>query len=193
VSALIGHQTVADWMGEEIVTLADLWPAHPRAAIVGVNQAPCSVEVGHYYQGRNARTALARLRAVGLLPAHQGGHDDDEALSAGIAFTDVVKRPTGRATELSAAELAHGRQVLEIELSRHEVPLVVCMFKPAAQAILGDADKPGIQRRRAASGSVVFRMPGPYDARERVTAAMGELAELLSVWNPGQVRRDSSA
>ncbi|MEE6295316.1 hypothetical protein [Georgenia wangjunii] len=180
MSALTGHQTVVDWMGEEIVTLADLWPAQPRAAIVGLNQPPCGVEAGHYYQGRNGRTALARLRAVGLLPAHQGGYDDDEALSAGIAFTDVVRRPTGRAAELSAAELAHGRQVLEMELSRHQVPLVICMFKPAAQAILGDSDKPGIQRRRAASGSVVFRMPGPYDARERVAVAMGELAEYLS-------------
>ena len=70
--------------------------------------------------------------------------------------------------------------MLERELSRHQVPLVICAFKPAAEAILGEADKPGIQRRRAASGSVVFRMPGPYDARERVAAAMGELAEYLS-------------
>ncbi|MFC4555736.1 hypothetical protein [Georgenia faecalis] len=178
-AALVGHQTRVEWMGREVLTLADLWPTDVRAAIVGLNQPPCGVEVGHYYQGRNARTGLARLRAVGLLPAHQGGHDDDEALRAGIAFIDVVKRPTGRAAEVSAAEIAHGLQALERELSRHQVPLVVCMFKPAAEALLGGADAPGIQRRRAASGSVVFRMPGPYDARERVAAAMGELAEHL--------------
>ena len=160
------------------VTLADLWPAPCRAVIVGVNPAPRSVEAGHYYQGSNGRLALARLRTAGLLPADRGGFADDEAVATGIGFTDVVKRPTSRSSELSRAELEAGRAELRAKLEAHQVGLVVCVFKPAVVALLGRAEPPGFQTSTLGA-SRVFRMPGPYERASEAEAAVRQLADHL--------------
>lgn len=175
---LVGHQVVVDWFGRLTLTLADLWPDSCRAVIVGVNPAPRSVAVGHYYQGANGRTALKRLRSVGLLPLGGGGPEDDEAFAAGVGFTDLVKRPTRAATDLSRAELDFGRTRLGDELAAREVPLVVCVFGPAAKAVLGRAVPPGLHYDDA--GRVVFRMPGPYAPGADVAEAMRQLDKHLT-------------
>lgn len=175
---LLGHQVVVDWFGTATRTLADLWPDPCRAVIVGVNPAPRSVAVGHYYQGANGRTALRRLRAAGLLPSSGGGQDDDEAFAAGIGFTDLVKRPTRAATDLNRAELDFGRARLRDDLAERGVSLVVCIFEPAAKAVLGRAVTPGLHRDD--EGRAVFRMPGPYAPLAAVTETMNQLAEYVT-------------
>jgi TDG/mug DNA glycosylase family protein len=175
---VIGHQVNVTSDAGSFVTLADLWPAPCRAVIVGVNPAPRSVEAGHYYQGSDGRRALARLRSAGLLPTDRGGFAEDEALAAGIGFTDVVKRPTSRSSELTRAELEAGRTELRAKLETHHVGLVVCVFKPAVVALLGRAEPPGFQTRTLGP-SRVFRMPGPYERAREAEAVMRQLASHL--------------
>lgn len=174
--ALHGHQIRTTWMGAEILTLADLWPDPARAMIVGVNPAPASVRAGHYYQGANSRTAMTRLQSAGLLPPSTGGFLDDAALAEGVGFTDVVKRPTARAADLSSDELRHGRNLLNDQLAGRHVPLIICVFRPAVEAILGRSGSPGFQDARTGAGTLVFRMPGPYSPREDVDRVMATLA-----------------
>lgn len=176
---MIGHQVQVTTASGSFLTLADLWPTPCRAVIVGVNPAPRSVEAGHYYQGSNGRTALARLRAAGLLPPDTGGFADDEAAASGIGFTDLAKRPTRRATELTAGEVTEGRARLRADLEARRVPLIVCVFKPAVVALLGHVDPPGFQNE-AFAGSRVFRMPGPYAPTGDVERVMQELAAHLT-------------
>ena len=175
---MICHQVDVTSDAGSFVTLADLWPVPCRAVIVGVNPAPRSVEAGHYYQGSDGRRALARLRTAGLLPAVRGGFADDEAVAVGIGFTDVVKRPTGRSSELSRAEVEAGRTELRAKLEAHKVGLVVCVFKPAVVALLGRAEPPGFQTSTLGA-SRVFRMPGPYEAQAKASLVMGQLADFL--------------
>lgn len=175
---MIGHQLQVVLDGVTFLTLADLWPQPCRAVIVGVNPAPRSVEAGHYYQGSNGRQAVARLRAAGLLPADRGGFADDEALTVGVGFTDVVKRPTPRARDLTAAELEAGRAELRRKLATHAVPLVVCVFKPAVTALLGHVEPAGFQSHTFGTARV-FRMPGPYAPAGEVATAMAQLAAYL--------------
>lgn len=177
--AVIGHRVEVSSGAEPFVTLAVLWPTPCRAVIVGVNPAPKSVEAGHYYQGSDGRRAITRLRAAGLLPKDRGGFADDEAVAAGIGFTDLVKRPTGRASDLSRVELEAGRATLRANLDAHEVGLVVCVFKPAVVALLGRAEPPGFQSRELGT-SRVFRMPSPYERADAADAAMRELAAHLA-------------
>ncbi len=103
-------------MGEEIETLADLIPDSPRAICVGINPAPPSVAAGHYFEGRQGQRFYARLRQAGVLPPSTAGFEDDAALSVGIGFTDVVKRPTARSDEVPDRELRHGSELLRARL-----------------------------------------------------------------------------
>lgn len=173
---MIGHQLPMNWMGHEIVTLADLWPETPRAMIVGINPAPVSVDVGHYYQGHLGQALFRKLRTAGII-GQSAGYEDDLAFAAGIGFTDVVKRPTGRATDVSSDELAYGREILERKLEEYRVPLVIFAFKKSAIALLGSFPGNGLLRQRIGEAQV-FVMPGPYEAGRTSKPTLSRLADI---------------
>lgn len=184
-----GHR---EWFGgrEGQWTLADLWPqGSVRAAIVGLNPAPKSVEAGHYYQGNAGQRAMQRLRAAGLIEAPlDGEHQDDAALRAGVAFTDLVKRPTVGEKDLRKADLEAGRGELLRKLAEKNVPLVVCVFRHPAKVLVDGTATVGFQM--AADGVTrVFRMPGPYAAQATVDAAMAELEVELRATASNGARR----
>src|SRR5688572_18037945 len=99
-------------MGEEVETLADLLRPGLLAVCVGINPSEVSVERCHYYQGRNGQRFYERLRGVGLLPRDARRYEDDALFAAGVGFTDIIKRPTGRAISLRPEEFVHGRALL---------------------------------------------------------------------------------
>lgn len=178
---LVGFQTRTTWLGDEIITLADLWPEHPRAMVVGLNPAPKSVEAGHYYQGRAGQRQLMRLVDAGIIGAPNGSHFEASALEAGIGFTDLVKRPTRSERDVTAAaELAHGKRELEAALAARGIPLVICVFRHPVDALLGRTEAPGVQSKRASWGATVFRMPGPYAPTAEADAVMDMLSPLLA-------------
>jgi TDG/mug DNA glycosylase family protein len=109
-------------MGSPVETLADLVPIQPRTVCVGINPAPISVAAGHYYQGRLGQRLFDRLRQVDLLPEQVDSWEDDEAFGRGVGFTDIVKRPTGSASEVTPAEFRYGAEVLAAKLAAWEVP-----------------------------------------------------------------------
>lgn len=173
------HKATMDWMGAPIQTLADLWPQQPKAVIVGINPAPVSVELGHYYQGRMGQALFRRLRQAEVIPPIARGYEDDHAMAAGIGFTDVVKRPTVSASEVSREELSAGIAALERKLEEHSVPLVIFAFKQAAATLLGKFDGNGFVRDRSVGGASIFVMPGPY---ESAVTAQKTLRDLQSYW-----------
>ena len=163
-------------MGEQIETLADLFPAEPRAVCVGINPAPRSVEAGHYYQGRQGQRFFARVQQARLLDPVSDGFEDDAAVAAGIGFTDVVKRPTPRADLLTSAEKRHGVELLAEKLESLRAPTIIFPFKAAAVELVGRFDGNGWLRQEFA-GSRLFVMPGPY---ESAAIAAPTLASLQS-------------
>lgn len=173
-----GHRVTVDWMGTEVETLADLLPAHTRAVCVGINPAPTSVAVGHYYQGRRGQRFFARLVQAGVLQPISDGFEDDAAVAAGLGFTDVVKRPTARADEVSPDEFRHGRDLLERKLSRAGAPALIFPFKAAAVALVGKFDGNGWLEANFA-GCRLFVMPGPYEKRQSADSTIATLAPLL--------------
>jgi TDG/mug DNA glycosylase family protein len=176
---MAGHTVIVEWMGVEVETLADLIPAEPRIVCVGINPAPTSVAAGHYYQGRQGQRFLARLAQAGVLQFAGEGFEDDAAVAAGIGFTDVVKRPTGRAEEVTAAELRHGRQVLEEKLDALCGPALVFPFKQAAVALVGKFAGNGWLDRTFADCRM-FVMPGPYERRDTADLTIATLAAALA-------------
>lgn len=173
----MSHRVTLDWMGKEVETLDDLLRPGLTAVNIGVNPAPNSVTAGHYYQGRLGQRHFGRLHDAGLLPDGDG-REDDRAFAAGLGFTDLVKRPTRRATEVMREEIAHGRKLVEAKLLRFQPGLVILTFQPAAKAWFPDVRGHGFLGEVA--GIEAFLMPGAYKPDDEVRAAIEELRGYLS-------------
>jgi TDG/mug DNA glycosylase family protein len=176
-----GHRVTIDWMGEEVETLDDLLREGLRAVAVGVNPTPGSVAAGHYYQGNVGQRFFQRLPMAGVL-SDGDGFEDDRSFAAGVGFTDIVKRPTFDERGVGNDELEYGRRKLKEKLDTLDVPLVVFVFKSAAETML---DQPlpayfyGLVPRRRLSGARLFVMAAPYAANPIVADAARKLKRSL--------------
>jgi TDG/mug DNA glycosylase family protein len=179
-SGLIGYQTRVDWMGTPTLTLEDLWPESPRAMIVGLNPAPPSVDAGHYYPRGYGRMQLIRLAKAGLfeLPS-ENRFFEEEALAAGVGFTDLVKRPACKSDPVRPQEGRYGRETALSALKAQKVPLIICVFRAPVKPLLGQEEPPGLQSTRTSWGGLVFRMAGPTENREKTARVMDEFEQLL--------------
>ncbi len=166
-------------MGQTVESLADLFPATPRAVCVGINPAPVSVAAGHYYQGRQGQRFFARLRRAGVLLG-EDGFDDDLAVAQGIGFTDVVKRPTPSADAISAQELCHGASLLAKKLRDVEVGVLIFPFKAAAVALVGRFAGNGWLHGQDFAGARLFVMPGPYESQRTAEPTVASLLDGFS-------------
>jgi TDG/mug DNA glycosylase family protein len=169
----VSHRVVQEWRGVEVETLEDLLRPGLRAVCVGINPAPVSVAAGHYYQGKLGQAFFARLRRAGVLP-EGSGWEDDVAFAVGIGFTDIVKRPTVSAAEITTDELAYGKSNLVAKLETVQPELVVFTFKKAAIVAFGSFAGYGFIDKMVA-GADLFVMPGPYERADCVAAALAEL------------------
>lgn len=192
MTELTGYQAVEDWMGADVLTLADVWPDEPRAVIVGLNPAPPSVAAGHYYQGQVGQTQLRRLASAGLFRLPSGRYFEEAALESGVGFTDIVKRPSRGEGDVRPDEIRFGSALLAEKLAARDVELVVCVFRHPVKVLLGSEGTPGLQTKRTSWGAQVFRMPGPFDKRENVEVTLSELRGLLEA-TPSRPTTQSAA
>ncbi len=163
-------------MGERVTTLEDLLRPDLHAACVGINPAPRSVEAGHYYQGRLGQGFFERLRQAGVLPASFAGYEDDAAFAAGIGFTDIVKRPTVSAKEVTPAEFTHGRELLRGKLTEHKPELIIFTYTKTAQTLFGSFAGNGFVPGLQLTNTQVFVMPGPYENAATAAKTIQQLA-----------------
>ena len=162
-------------MGDEVETLADLLRPGLRAVVVGINPSTVSVSAGHYYQGTLGKKQLRRLVEAGMLVDPRPGREDDDAFAQDIGFTDIVKRPSARAHELSSAEFEHGRELLVGKLERFRPRLVIFTYKQTATVLCGKFAGNGFVDGLEVAGIPAFVMPGPYEAAETASATLAEL------------------
>ena len=152
-------------------SLPDYLKADLDIVFVGINPSAYSARVGHYFANPRNRfwRALNRSGLVGieLWPAR-----DHILVEHGIGFTDLVKRPTPQAAELTAEDFRQGAPVLKGKLERYR-PLIVCFHGLTAyrqylkygECIVG---KPGLGLQRHTIGrSKVFVVPNPSPANAR--------------------------
>ncbi|NKX51731.1 hypothetical protein HER39_14395, partial [Arthrobacter deserti] len=150
------------------------------AMIVGLNPAPPSVELGHYYQGGYGRMQLDRLAKAGLFDAPSGNRFFEEpALASGVGFADLVKRPACRSDPVRPPEQRHGREAVLASLRARKVPLIICVFKAPVKPLLDREGPPGVQPARTSWGGLVFRMAGPTENRGKTARVMDEFERLL--------------
>ena len=184
-----GHRARAWWLGKWIWTLEDVIPPDPLAVCVGINPAPLSVAVGHYYQGDLGKRFFERLRSVGLLPT-EPGWEDDAGAGAGIGFTDIVKRPTARAEDVRPDDYEFGKALLERKLAEVKPRLVIFTFKRAAEQFFGDFKGNGFVRGLAIGSARVFVMPGPTEERQKAERTLRSLRRAVQAMRSATPSRD---
>ena len=119
---------------------------------------------------------FARLQQTEVVELPSEGFEDDAAVAAGIGFTDVVKRPTPHADQLTTAEKRRGVDLLAEKLGRLRRRSSSSLSKrlPLNWSV-GSKATAGLRREFA--GSRLFVMPGPC---ERAATAALTLASLRS-------------
>ena len=106
------------------LTLPDLLAPGLDLIFVGINPSIYSAERGQYF-ARPSNMFWRCLNASGLVPQLLGPADSARLLQFGIGLTDIVKRATHDAAQVTVAEFAAGREELREKLHRYR-PRAVC-------------------------------------------------------------------
>lgn len=165
-------------------TLPDYLAPGLDLVFVGINPGLYSVARGHYFARPTSRFwpafSASRLsaRARQMLETATLGPEHDAALlRAGIGFTDVVKRPSANAADLSPRDFAEWAPRLLARLRRHR-PRVACFhgltgYRPFLRLVLGHADgAPELGPQPETIGATrIFVVPNPSPANAHFTVA----------------------
>jgi double-stranded uracil-DNA glycosylase len=192
--------TGADAREEETaaLTLPDLIRGGLAVVFVGINPSIYSATKGHYFArpGNRFWPALSRSslsrgarRALGV--AALGPEHDRQLLAHGFGFTDLVKRATVRASDLSDAEFAAGAARLQPLLERH-APRLACFlgithYRRIHRLVAADQSPPQLGLQPQPLGRTrLFVVPSPSGANAHASRAeqtlwFDRLAELAGM------------
>jgi TDG/mug DNA glycosylase family protein len=96
---------------EPLPTLPDLLRPGLAVVFVGFNPSVYAALKGHYY-ARPSNRFYYLLHEAGFTPRRYRPDEDRDLLALGIGITDIVKRPTPAAADLSRKDFAEGRLLL---------------------------------------------------------------------------------
>ena len=118
-------------------TLPDYLREGLEIVFVGLNPSAYSARVGHYFANPRNRFWKA-LNRSGLVDVEVAAEGDGTLLDRGIGFTDVVKRPTAGASELTSEDARRWAPVLKGNLERYQ-PLIACFHGVTALPPVSEA------------------------------------------------------
>jgi TDG/mug DNA glycosylase family protein len=152
-------------------TLPDLLAPGLDIVSIGINPSLYSVERGFYF-ARPGNRFWPALNASGLLPAPiEPSREGIERLfrEQRVGFTDLVKRATARAAELSDADYRQGAQALQQKLARYAPAIAWFHGASGFRLFLAHTDAPratiavGLQPERVGP-TRIFVTPNPSGA-----------------------------
>jgi len=150
-----------EWEGERIRTLPDLLGPGIRLLFVGYNPSVRAARLGHYYAGRNNRF-WELLAAGGLTPRRLAFAEDALLPGLGIGITDLAKRPTRAAHDVTAAEFRAGAARVRTLVERLRPEVVAYNGKGVYLRAAGVARAPwGLQESSLVPGVADFVLPSP--------------------------------
>jgi double-stranded uracil-DNA glycosylase len=164
-------------------TLPDLLRDGLDIVFVGINPSLYSVAQGHYFARRANRFWPCFSRSVLSAPARRGlgvefltPEHDRRLPEYGFGFTDVVKRATARADEVSREEFAAGAAVLGAKLARR-TPHLACFhgvtgYRPMQRILTPDETECRLGLQSVRIGATrIFVVPNPSPANAHFTPA----------------------
>ena len=157
----------------EFNTLPDYLRPGLEVVLIGLNPSTYSIRAGHYFANPRNRFWPA-VSAANLVGRPVGPEDDADLPTAGIGFTDVVKRPTPQASGLSAADYRRDAPLLKEKLLRY-APVVACFhgltayraYLRYAEGITNPGAIPLGPQDFTIGTSRVFVLPNPSPANAR--------------------------
>jgi TDG/mug DNA glycosylase family protein len=124
-------------------TLPDVVAPGLEILFCGINPGLYSAAVGHHF-ARPGNRFWPTLFAAGFTSRLFTGFDDRELLTLGLGLTNIVRRASASADELSSEELRAGAKVLRRKVAR---------YRPRFVAIVGfGAYRTAFERPRAVAG-----------------------------------------
>jgi double-stranded uracil-DNA glycosylase len=164
-----------------VETLPDLLTESLEVVFVGINPSIYSAERGHYFARPSnrfwpclSRSVLSRSAREALGITALGPQHDRDLLAHGIGFTDLVKRPTVKASDLTSRELGAGVAGLLEKVDRYR-PRIACFhgitgYRYVHRMLAGETDAAvlGLQVVRL-GGTRIFLVPNPSGANAHVT------------------------
>ena len=131
--------------------LRDVLAPDLRVLFCGINPSLISAARGHHF-ARPGNRFWPALHRSGFTPRLLVPDEDGELPRFGLGITNLVDRPTARASELSSAELRTGARALERLVRR---------WRPRVVAVVGlTAWRLGFDRPGAAVGAQPDRVGG---------------------------------
>jgi double-stranded uracil-DNA glycosylase len=162
-------------------TLPDHLRKGMKLVIVGCHPTESSVRVGHYYAGRE-NEFWPMLFEGGVVPEPFDYRDDKRVIEFGIGLTDLVKRPSKSAEELSREDFAEGRIVLSQKLEEFAPRVVAFNGKLTYEQFSQRKCKFGLQKELL-YGARVYVLPatagGKTTARAEKLQHFRKLAQLV--------------
>jgi double-stranded uracil-DNA glycosylase len=141
--------------------LRDILILRPRILLVGINPSIRSAEVGHHFASPG-NPFWKLLYTARLVPEPLTCVQDDRLIEFGLALTNLCRRPTRSAAELSTDEMAHGRTLLARKITRVQPRIVafvgISIYRHFFKIPTGDGA--GAKPERIGEAHV-FALPNP--------------------------------
>ena len=152
-------------------TLPDYLKEGLDIVFVGINPSAFSARVGHYFANPRNRFWRA-FNGSSLVDVELSPELDYTLQDHGIGFTDLVKRVTAQASQLTTDDYRQGSPLLKEKLERYQ-PLIVCFhgltsYGQYARYAEGIKEKAALGLQGLVIGrSKVFVIPNPSPANAR--------------------------
>jgi double-stranded uracil-DNA glycosylase len=141
--------------------LHDILPPRPKILFVGINPGLRSWELGHHFAGKG-NPFWRLLFAAGLTPTELTAEEDARLAELGMGLTNLCRRPTRSAAELSRAEMDRGVVRLGRLVLRLRPGIVAFVGLSIYQRYFGRKVSGGAGAKRERIGSArVFVLPNP--------------------------------
>jgi TDG/mug DNA glycosylase family protein len=141
-------------------TIPDLIAPGLSVVFCGINPGLWSAAVGHHF-GRPGNRFWPALHHGGLTPRQLRPDEQSELLGYGYGVTNLVRRATARADELTPAEFVAGGRTLVAKVNRHRPRWLVVLGTGAYRIAFGNrAAVVGPQPERIGSTGI-WVLPNP--------------------------------
>jgi TDG/mug DNA glycosylase family protein len=107
-------------------TVPDLLRRGLDVVFVGINPGLYSAAIGHHF-GRPGNRFWPELHLGGFTPRRLSPFEERELLDVGCGITNIARRATATADQLTFEELVAGAAVLEAKIRRHAPRLVAVL------------------------------------------------------------------